>query len=263
MLPRLAFIPLLASCAVADLASMQIALDAINAGLLKLDKSIVGLPATVNFLATLGAAAVPVLINATQIIEQSAPLTLEEAASLATSTAALRQNTNLTITDLLARRSFFAAINQTAVIVQGMVADKAASVALGDALFSKVPDVAQAPGRQAIQELFTIYDHGIALFTNLSLDTGVAPAPAVTTPPNPDDFTPIFLPVPQGPVVESGNGNLNPDGSCNCAVQCPAGSFGMSAMMQVTGVMGTTGTAGTSGAPALKMLPGAPSRSTL
>ncbi|KAJ4387512.1 hypothetical protein N0V93_008105 [Gnomoniopsis smithogilvyi] len=259
MLPRVGGILFLASCATADLASIQGALDAVNAGLLKLDKAVVGLPSTVNFLTTLGAAAVPVLVNATQIIQQSAPLNLEEAASLATSTAALRQNSNLTITDLLAQRGFFVALNQTSVITDGLAGDKAASIALGDALFSKVPDAAQGPARQAIQEIFDIYDHGLALFTNLSLDTGVPPAPAVTSTPNPSDFTPIFLPVPQAAVVESGKGSLNADGSCNCAVQCPAGSLGMNAMMEMAGV---TGTMGVSGAPALKMLPGAPSRST-
>ncbi|KAJ4413365.1 hypothetical protein N0V82_008581 [Gnomoniopsis sp. IMI 355080] len=259
MLPQLGGALVLASYAMADLASIQGALDAINAGLLKLDKAVVGLPATAQFLTTLGAAAVPVLVNATQIIQQSAPLTLEEAASLATSTAALRQNSNLTITDLLSQRSFFAALNQTSVISQGLVGDKAASVALGDAIFSKIPDAAQGPARDAITQIFNIYDRGIALFTNLAVDPGVPPAPPVTSPQNPADFTPIFLPVPQAPLVESGTGTLNADGSCDCAVQCPAGSLGMAAMMQMTGVMSTTGT---SGAPALEMLPGAPSVST-
>lgn len=254
MVPRLGGVLLLAGPAIADLASMQNALDTINAGLLKLDKAVIGLPGTLPFLTPLGDAAVPVVINATQIILQSAPLNVEDAASLATSTAALRQNVNLTITDLLGQRNFFAALNQTEIIGQGLVGDKSASVALGNALVSKVPDVALQTASQAIQEIFDIYDRGIQLFTNLAVDTGVPPLPPNNAAPNPADFQPVQLVVPPVPIVQQGAGTLAADGSCNCAVQCPAGSLGMSALTQMTGV---TGMAGMSEAPTLNMLPGA------
>lgn len=271
MLPRLGGLLLLAGSAMADLASMQNALDTLNAGLLKLDKAVVGLPGTLPFLQPLGAGAVPLVVNATMIILQSAPLNIEDAASLATSTAALRQNVNLTITDLLGQRAFFQALNQTSITGAGLAMDKSASVALGNALVSKVPDVALQSASQAIEEIFDIYDRGIQLFTNLAADTGVPPLPPNNSAPNPADFQPVELVVPPIPIVQQGSGAVNADGSCNCAVQCPAGSMDMSALTQMTGFTGMAGMSeaptsnllpqsgmtGTSGAPALNMLPGA------
>lgn len=276
MLPRLGGLLLLAGPTMADLASMQNALDTINAGLLKLDKAVVGIPGTLPFLLPLGQAAVPLVINATMIILQSEPLNVVDAASLATSTAALRQNVNLTITDLLGQRPFFQALNQTGITGEGLAMDKSASIALGNALVSKVPDVALQTASQAIEEIFDIYDRGIQLFTNLAADTGVPPLPPNNAAPNPADFQPVELVVPPIPIVQQGSGSVNVDGSCNCAVQCPAGATEMSALTQMTGLTGMAGMSeaptlntlpqsgmtGTSGAPALNMLPGASTAGT-
>lgn len=237
MLPRLGGSLLLAGFAVADFAAIQDVLDSINAGLLNLDKAVTGLPATADILQSLGAAVVPALENATQIVQQSAPLTPEEAMGLGTSTAALRQNSNLTVNDFVAQRAFFDSTNSSGLVLQALAADKAASIALGAALISKLPDLSQIPGGQEMvsassMDLISIYDRGIALFSSPAQATGVTSAPN----------------------VESNTGTLNEDGSCNCAVQCPAGSLGLGAVMQMMGVMGTTGTPK---APALQMLPGA------
>lgn len=258
MHPKLGSFLLLAGSALADLASIQNVLDTINAGLLALDQAVVGLPATQSALTTVGAAAVAVLANATQIVDQSAPLTLDEALSLSASTAALRQNSNLTINDFIAQRGFFDSNNLTGLVLQALAEDKVASIALGNSLLSKVSSLSQIPGGQemanaTVVELNAIYDRGIALFSNQSLATGVPPAPMLSSPPSPATITPVSLPVPEPANIESTTGTLNADGSCNCAVQCPAGSFGMDVMMLMTGVAGTTGT---SGAPQLQMLPG-------
>lgn len=210
MFPRLGLLSLLVLPAAADLASIQGALDSINAGLRDLDTAVLNLnEQNQATLVEIGAQAVPKLQSAIQIIQQSAPLSLQDAASLSTATAALRQNSNLTINDFIAKKPLFEAMNTTGLVLQSLVADKAASVALGQALVAKIPDAAQVPGATdtamaAVNELATIFDQGIAAFSGQGASTSAASG--ATT-------------------VDTGAGTLNADGSCNCAVQCPAGSF--------------------------------------
>lgn len=210
MYPWLGFLSLLALPAAADLASIQQVLDTINAGLRALDTAVLGVnEQNQDTLTQLGAAAVPALNSAIQIIQQSGPLSEQDAASLSTATAALRQNSNLTINDFIAKKPFFDSTNTTGQVLMNMQADKAASVALAQALADKVPDTSQTPGAEdtsvtaAIGELSAIFDRGIAAF---STPGSAALAPGATG-------------------VDTGVGTLNTDGSCNCAVQCPAGSF--------------------------------------
>lgn len=229
MLSSLGGFLLLAGSALADVASVQHALDVINISLLNLDKAVVGLPGSSSFVVSFGGVVVPILQNATRIITQSAPLTAAETSSLDAASAALRQNANLTINDFLARRTFFDATNFTDLVLRTLVADKAAGVAFAQALVSKFPpELTQTAGRQDVMELLNIYDRGITLFTNQGLATGVPPAPLSTATTSPSDFTPVSLPVPQVADVELNKGALSADGSCICAVQCAGGTLGMS-----------------------------------
>lgn len=233
MLPQLGTVLLLAATVAADVASIQAALDTINAGLRNLDTALLGLnQGTAGSLLELGKAAVPILQNATQVVQQSAPLSLQDTLSLGTATAALRQNVNLTMNDLIAQKPFFDSIQASPLVLQGLVSDKDAAAQLGQALISKFPPEAATTPQvneqttAAVNELSTIFDRAIAAFSGAdpNAGAGLAPPPTLQTPPSPSDLAPVSLPVP-GQQVTMGTGTLNGDGSCACAVQCPAGTF--------------------------------------
>lgn len=235
MLPQLGtLLVVLAARAAADLASIQSALDTINSGLRNLDTALISLnQGTAGSLLELGQASVPVLQNATQIIMQSAPLSLSDVQSLSTSTAALRQNVNLTINDFIAQKPLFDSLQTSPLVLQGLQGSKDAAVQLGQALVSKFPPEAATMPQvneqttAAVGELAAIFDRGIGVFSGVdpSAAQGVGPVPVPATPPSPSDLTTIPLPVPMGGMVTNGAGTVGPDGSCVCAAQCPAGSF--------------------------------------
>lgn len=203
MLQRLAIFSLSVACVAADLASIQGVLNSVNFGLGALDTAVLGLGNTTSAqqLSGLGALAGPLLQNATSTIDQSAPLSLQDALSLNTSTAALRQNTNLTIQDFVAKIPYFNSLGMTAVVLQNLQADKNGSVALAQAILSKIPNATglSVPAGIAglgdtLNDLSTIFDQGIAAFSEAT-------------------------------TIHTGIGVLNNDSSCDCAVICPAGSF--------------------------------------
>lgn len=212
MLLRLVTFLLLAACAAADLATIQGVLDAVNAGLRNLDTLVLGLGngTPPELLTQLGAQAIPLLQNATSVVAQSAPLTLQDALSLNTSTAALRQNTNLTIQDFVAKKPFFDAMGTTATVLQGLQADKIGSVAFAQAILSKIPSTTGQTTipdgltglGNTLNDLSSIFDLGIASFMGATAATN----------------------------VQNGTGVLNTDGSCNCAAVCPAGSLVMNGL---------------------------------
>ncbi|KAG8162176.1 hypothetical protein KVR01_007941 [Diaporthe batatas] len=216
-----------------DLASIQSSLDALNVGLQRIDTAILGLATgTGASLLELGQQAVPLLQNASAQIRQSEPLSLEDSLNLATTTQALRQNTNLTINDLIAQKPLIDAANSTALVAAALQQQRDASSDVAIALTNKIapntPDVVPA-----LNELSGIFDRAIAVFSGT--DPGAAgqlpPAPTLTASPT-ADLSPVTLPAPTPPTAGamsapvSGMGTINPDGSCNCAVECPAGSLG-------------------------------------
>lgn len=216
-----------------DLASIQSSLDAINVGLQRVDTAILGLASgTGASLLELGQQAVPLLQNASAQIRQSEPLSLEDSLNLATTTQALRQNTNLTINDLIAQKPLLDQAGSSPLVAAGLQQQRDASNDLAIALTSKVapntPNVVPA-----LNELSGIFDRAIAVFSGA--DPGAAsqlpPAPTLTGAPT-GDLSPIALPAPTPPTAGAmsqpvtGMGTINPDGSCNCAVECPAGSLG-------------------------------------
>ncbi|KAJ4424203.1 hypothetical protein N0V82_001069 [Gnomoniopsis sp. IMI 355080] len=208
MFLRLGILFLLTATAVADIGAILQAMDAINANLRNLDAAVLNVTqGSIADLVRFGALAVPLLENATRVVQQSAPLSLQDAAALGPSTAALRQNANLTISDFIAQKPYFDATNGTSPVLQATMADKVASIAFGEALASKIPDLSSLPDggvdvTLAFQELTAIFDRGIAAFS--STGTGV---------------------------INTGIGTLDADGTCSCAVQCPAGSLDTSPLM--------------------------------
>lgn len=202
-----------------DLASIQSSLDAINAGLQQVDTAILGLASgTGASLLQLGMQAVPLLQNASAQIRQSQPLSLEDSLNLATTTQALRQNTNLTINDLIAQKPLIDQAGSTGLVAAGLQQQRDASNDLAVALASKVaPDTPNVV--PALNELAGIFDRAIAAFGGS--DPGAAaqlpPAPTLTTPPS--GAGAMAQPV-------TGKGTISADGSCNCAAECPAGSLG-------------------------------------
>lgn len=221
-----------------DLASIQASLDAINVGLQRVDTAILGIAqGTGASLLQLGMQAVPLLQNASAQIRQSEPLSLEDSLNLATTTSALRQNTNLTINDLIAQKPILDQTGSSALVAAGLQQQRDASNDLAVALASRVapntPNVVQA-----LNELSGIFDRAIAAFSgaNPGAASQLPPAPSLTA--SPGDLAPVTLPAPAasaaGAVSQplTGMGTINPDGSCNCAVECPAGSLGGSMVMR-------------------------------
>ena len=222
-----------------DLASIQSSLDAINAGLQRVDTAILGLASgTGAALLQLGQQSVPLLQNASAQIRQSEALSLEDSLNLATTTMALRQNTNLTINDLIAQKPLLDQAGSSALVAAGLQQQRDASNDLAVALASKVaPDTPNVV--PALNELAGIFDKAIAAFS------GADPGPASQLPPAPTsstaptgDLAPIALPVPTGSAAGAmsqpvtGMGTINSDGSCNCAAECPAGSLGGAMVMR-------------------------------
>jgi hypothetical protein len=197
-----------------DLASIQSSLNAINEGLQRVDTAILGLAkGTGPTLLELGTQAVPLLQNASAQIRQSQPLSLEDSLNLATTTQALRQNTNLTINDLIAQKPLIDQAGSTALVAAGLQQQRDASNDLAVALTTKVaPDTPNVV--PAINELAGIFDRAIAVFTG-GADPGAMMTGAV-----------------KAPVTVTGMGTINPDGSCNCAAECPAGSLGGAMVMK-------------------------------
>ncbi|KAJ0117484.1 hypothetical protein J7T55_003900 [Diaporthe amygdali] len=221
-----------------DLASIQASLDAINVGLQRVDTAILGIAqGTGASLLQLGMQAVPLLQNASAQIRQSEPLSLEDSLNLATTTSALRQNTNLTINDLIAQKPILDQTGSSALVAAGLQQQRDASNDLAVALASKVapntPNVVQA-----LNELSGIFDRAIAAFSgaNPGAASQLPPAPTLTA--SPGDLAPVTLPAPAASAANAvsqpltGMGSINPDGSCNCAVECPAGSLGGSMVMR-------------------------------
>lgn len=221
-----------------DLASIQSSLDAINVGLQRVDTAILGLASgTGASLMQLGQQAVPLLQNASAQIRQSQPLTLEDSLNLATTTMALRQNTNLTINDLIAQKPLLDQAGSSPLVAAGLQQQRDASNDLAVALASKVaPDTPNVV--PALNELAGIFDRAISAFSGA--DPGAAsqlpPAPTLTAAPS--DLAPITLPLstpaPAGAMAQplTGMGTINTDGSCNCAVECPAGSLAGAMVMR-------------------------------
>lgn len=195
-----------------DLATIQGALNNINTLLQQIDLSITSL--TPQNVMTVG----PQLLQVSQTIlpslqgvqsqlESSAQLTLDESNQLNAAREAIRQNINTTANDLIQQKPLFDMAGLSAGVADSVQQVRDFSNTFLDTLATKLaPD---APGladqKQFAFDLFTMV---IQLFRGQQV-TGAGAA------------------APNAPVVPptTGLGTLNPDGSCNCAVSCPANSL--------------------------------------
>lgn len=126
---------LLVITASADLISIRNALDTINEGLRRGDIAILGLQnGTGPALLALQAQTIPLLQNATAVIEASAPLNFEASHSLVFATQALRFNINVTIYDLAAQKPVLVAVNQTGSVLNALSAQMGVALRLATAL---------------------------------------------------------------------------------------------------------------------------------
>lgn len=206
------------------------ALNLINLGLQRIDIAILGLQnGTGPALARLAAASVPVIQNATAVVAASAPVTPLESQSLFAGLEAIRMNLNLTIIDSIKQKPLFDTLNLTATFAGGFAALRVATTAFTTALGDKLPIEAR-DSAEALAELDGIFQLGTDFFNGV--DTGLAtelpPLAPFTLAPLPD-LSPVTILPPmatQAPVA-AGQGMLNMDGSCDCAVTCPARSFNM------------------------------------
>lgn len=114
---------------------------------------------------------------------------------------------NLTVAALISQKSIFDMVNlssQVADIVQ-QVHDEAATL-FGTIQSKLAPSDTDAAITQVFFESLDVFEMAIAVFRVQAAATAVMPAPAALPP-------------------TTGQGMFNSDGSCNCAVTCPAGSF--------------------------------------
>ncbi|KAJ4408028.1 hypothetical protein N0V82_009793 [Gnomoniopsis sp. IMI 355080] len=206
---------------VADLNSIKNALDIINEGLRRVDLATIGLPATAPALLELESIAVPLLENATAVFTASEPLDFEDTQSLVIATQALRSNLNVSINDFIAQKPLLDASGQASKISAQLASEANAALKMSSALLSKLdPDATQA--QASLAQVANIFDRGTALLTNPSSVN--SSAVALSGPFDPTaDLSPVFILLPLPPV--DGVGTLEPDGTCDCVAECPAGSF--------------------------------------
>ncbi|KAJ4397112.1 hypothetical protein N0V93_001336 [Gnomoniopsis smithogilvyi] len=193
-----------------DFASIKSALDSVNALLLQINDQINGLdaqniatnaPALLQFGQTI---IQPTLQGFRQQVEASAPLSLDETNGLNTARTAFNQNVNLTVSTLVNQKPLFDMVglsSQVAGIVQ-QVHDEASSL-FGIIQSKLAPSDTNTAIAQLFSESLGVFEMAIAVFRG---QAAVLPAPAAVSP-------------------MTGQGTINSDGSCNCEVTCPAGSF--------------------------------------
>ncbi|TDZ25077.1 hypothetical protein Cob_v001670 [Colletotrichum orbiculare MAFF 240422] len=159
-----------------DLKTIQTALNTINQALKGLDNSV---KATTQI--TLGSGfqllnAITTVRNsiedATTQVQASEVLNRPDARNLKAATDALTNNVKVTINDVVDKKSLVDSLGATPLVAVALQDQKSVSVALANALVSKVPPELNADAQQSANALSTVLDAGIAIFA------GTAPAPA-------------------------------------------------------------------------------------
>ncbi|TDZ61456.1 hypothetical protein CTRI78_v004335 [Colletotrichum trifolii] len=158
-----------------DLKTIQTALNTINQALKGLDNSV---KATTQI--TLGSGfqllnAITTVRNsiedATTQVQASEVLGRPDARNLKAATDALTNNVKVTINDVVDKKALVDSLGATPLVAVALQDQKSVSVALANALVSKVPPELNADAQQSANALSTVLDAGIAIFS------GTAPAP--------------------------------------------------------------------------------------
>lgn len=198
-----------------DFALIQGALNNVNSLLQTIDTSIVALtPENVATngpqLLQLGQEIMPTLQGVVAQVQSSQVLTLDETNGLNTARTALNHNVNLTVSDLVRQKPVFDAVpglsTQVAGVIQ-QVRDQAGGFfqAITTKLDPAAPDVSSI-----FTESLAVFDMAIAVFNGQAQGAVTGGAAAGS------DSLPVM-----------GLGTIQADGSCQCAVACPAGQMMM------------------------------------
>lgn len=196
-----------------DFNLIQGALNSVNTLLQQIDISITSLnssnvAAAVPQLLQLGQAIAPSLQSTLAQIEASRSLTLDETNGLNTARAALAQNVNLTVSDLIRQKPLFDAANATRPVAAQIAQVRDQTGVIVGAITAKLDPAAPSAADLATQTE-AVFNMAIAVFE------GQAAAPATDTPPA--TATSGTSPtVAVGTIV---------DGVCDCAVTCPGGTL--------------------------------------
>ncbi|KAJ4422803.1 hypothetical protein N0V82_002582 [Gnomoniopsis sp. IMI 355080] len=193
-----------------DFAAVEGALDNVNTLLLQINNQITGL--NTQNIATQGPALIQLsssiqstLGSFSQQVATSAPLTVDETNGLNTARMAFAQNVNLTMANLIADKPLFDMVNlssQVAGILQ-TVHDQSENL-FGQIQSKLAPSDSTTAVTTTFLQALDVFEMAVAVFNG---QAAVMPTPAAAVPPT------------------LGNGTINSDGSCNCNVICPAGSF--------------------------------------
>ncbi|KAH0432155.1 hypothetical protein CcaCcLH18_06653 [Colletotrichum camelliae] len=172
-----------------DLATIQAALNTINSALQGLDNSVkntqtVTLGGGIQLLGAVGSVKTSIE-DATTQVQASEVLNRKDALNLKAATDALTNNVKVTINDVVAKKSLVDSLGATPLVAVALQDQKSASVALAQALVSKVPQELNADAQKSAVALSTVLDQGIAVFGGTSVPPlpgapGAPPAGAST-----------------------------------------------------------------------------------
>ncbi|TKW52997.1 hypothetical protein CTA1_12507 [Colletotrichum tanaceti] len=164
-------VPVPAAAALArkrDLASIQAALNTINSALQGLDNSVkatesVTIGGGIQLLGAVGAVKSSIQ-DATTQVQASQTLDRRDARNLKAATDALTNNVKVTINDVIAKKRLVDSLGATPLVAVALEDQKSASVALAQALVSKVPPELTADAQKSAAALSTVLDQGIGIF---------------------------------------------------------------------------------------------------
>lgn len=170
-----------------DLASIQAALNTINSALQGLDNSVkatttVTLGGGIQLIGAVGSVKTSIE-DATTQVQASEVLNKKDAMNLKAATDALTNNVKVTINDVVAKKSLVDSLGATPLVAVALQDQKTASVALAQALVSKVPPELNADAQKSAGALSTVLDQGIAIFGGTSVPLPAAPAAPGAPPP--------------------------------------------------------------------------------
>ncbi|EXF83580.1 hypothetical protein CFIO01_00722 [Colletotrichum fioriniae PJ7] len=165
-----------------DLATIQAALNTINSALQGLDNSVkatntVTLGGGIQLLNAVGNVKSSIE-DATTQVQGSEVLNKKDALNLKAATDALTNNVKVTINDVVAKKSLVDSLGATPLVAVALQDQKSASVALAQALVSKVPPELNGDAQKSATALSTVLDQGIGVFGG----TSVPPLPAAPPP---------------------------------------------------------------------------------
>ncbi|KAK1974995.1 hydrophobic surface binding protein A-domain-containing protein [Colletotrichum cereale] len=161
-----------------DFAGIQAALNTINSALQGLDNSVkntksVTIGAGIQILGAVSGVKNSIEA-ATAQVQASETLNPKDARNLKAATDALTNNVKVTINDVVAKKSLVDSLGATPLVAAGLLDQKTASVALAQALVSKVPPEMNAEAQLSATALSNVLDEGIRIFGGISV-------PAVAT----------------------------------------------------------------------------------